>query len=402
MEAMGLRNAARILWAAILCLFPAALPAQEGERPSIRTRGPIVSASTVEVRSQAPGQTTILHLVPEGTRVRKGDLLIQMDASGLEDDLLDRRAQVEAARADVAAAEQFLTAARDESGASIELAERELTVADGALRVFTSGDGEFALQVRLLEIEAGAVRRRIEAATAHLERMKEGAASAADREEVALALAEAKGQLEMVEAKRNYLEKGLRPQRIADLELAVARRKLDLIRARSGAAAGLRKGEAESIAARSRLRSAEIALERAERRLAACKVFAPQDGMVVYAAASASARSTAVRIDEGAVVREGQIIMSIHDVERLEIRGSADEKDVLRIQPGQMAVIRIDALPDHELQGRVVAVGTTPYTSGRPRLYAVRIAIDDPSGGLRPGMTGIASILVDAEKPREE
>lgn len=52
---------------------------------SVVESGAIKSLEQVSLKSEVEGQTTLIYLIPEGTRVQKGDLLVELDASKLQD-----------------------------------------------------------------------------------------------------------------------------------------------------------------------------------------------------------------------------------------------------------------------------------------------------------------------------
>ena len=66
-------------------------------------RGAVESASNIEVRCEVQAQnsagTRILEVVPEGTYVKKGDLICRLDSSALENDQLKQTSVVENAKA---------------------------------------------------------------------------------------------------------------------------------------------------------------------------------------------------------------------------------------------------------------------------------------------------------------
>ncbi|HYW78683.1 MAG TPA: hypothetical protein VE890_03865, partial [Thermoguttaceae bacterium] len=48
---------------------------------TVRERGVLQSAGTLEIRNEVAGTATILFLVPDGTVVKQGDLLVELDSS---------------------------------------------------------------------------------------------------------------------------------------------------------------------------------------------------------------------------------------------------------------------------------------------------------------------------------
>ena len=66
---------------------------------SVVESGTIKSLEQVSLKNEVEGQTTLIYLIPEGTRVQKGDLLVELDASRLQDDLIQQQIAVENADA---------------------------------------------------------------------------------------------------------------------------------------------------------------------------------------------------------------------------------------------------------------------------------------------------------------
>ena len=65
---------------------------------NIKEGGELVAVNETVVRSQLEGNATILSLIPEGTAVQKGDLLVELDVSGVEKELASQEIAVEKAR----------------------------------------------------------------------------------------------------------------------------------------------------------------------------------------------------------------------------------------------------------------------------------------------------------------
>ena len=61
---------------------------------SVSEAGTIKPREQLIIKSEIEGRTTILYLIPEGTRVTEGDLLVELDASSLEDAKIDQEIAV--------------------------------------------------------------------------------------------------------------------------------------------------------------------------------------------------------------------------------------------------------------------------------------------------------------------
>ena len=150
-------------------------------------------------------------------------------------------------------------------------------------------------------------------------------------------------------------------------------------------------------------KEATLQLERSkesslEKQILNCKLIAPGDGVVVYAN-DPSRMGGLHQIEEGATVRERQLICSIFDLDGpMQVNAKAPESHVDRLVPGQKARIKVDAFPDSTLSGEVIDVAPLPdptsIFNSDIKVYTTRIRIDGNTGYLRPGLSAQAEILV--------
>ncbi|MHC4633168.1 MAG: efflux RND transporter periplasmic adaptor subunit, partial [Planctomycetota bacterium] len=66
---------------------------------SVLESGTIKSREQIIIRNECEGRSQIIRLVPEGTRVKKGDLLFELDASQTEDQKIEQEIRVQNAYA---------------------------------------------------------------------------------------------------------------------------------------------------------------------------------------------------------------------------------------------------------------------------------------------------------------
>ncbi len=129
-----------------------------------------------------------------------------------------------------------------------------------------------------------------------------------------------------------------------------------------------------------------------------CKVRAKRMGLVVYGGSENNWHGDD-RIQEGALVRERQQIITIPDMNQMGVKVNIHEGSIKSIQKGQKAHIRIDAYPDEELTGDVVKVGILPDAQNRwmnpdLKVYEVQISIPGRREWLRPGLSAEVEILI--------
>jgi multidrug efflux pump subunit AcrA (membrane-fusion protein) len=96
----------------------------------------------------------------------------------------------------------------------------------------------------------------------------------------------------------------------------------------------------------------------------------------------------------GDSVRPGMAIAEIPDLQNWEIGAKIGELDRGHLALGEKVAINIIALPDHAFEGHVKELGST---MGQPwdRNFECKLALENPSPDLRPGMSAEIVITTD-------
>jgi RND family efflux transporter MFP subunit len=119
--------------------------------------------------------------------------------------------------------------------------------------------------------------------------------------------------------------------------------------------------------------------------------------MVAYA--TSRSRYSQEEIREGAAVRERQKILSLPNLDMMQVKTSIHESVLDQVKPEQQATIRVDAFPDRVYQGTVQSVAVLPdqgsWFSPDTKVYETIITIDEKVERLKPGMTAVVEIDVD-------
>jgi HlyD family secretion protein len=150
--------------------------------------------------------------------------------------------------------------------------------------------------------------------------------------------------------------------------------------ARDAAAIGVR-------AQQEAIRQAESAYQRAIDDLERTTIRAPMDGTVT--ALNVEKGETAVM---GTMNFAGSVLMVIGDLSEILAEVEVAESEVVALAFGQTAVVRVDALPDTPLAGRVAEIGSSGIKTGDVVKFRVKVALDRPDPRVRPGMTAKVEI----------
>ena len=320
--------------------------------------GNVESGNNVEVKCMVKGGSTILWIVEDGSMVNEGDEIVKLDASQIEDNLNNQKITYERALATKIQAEENYAASvisvrEYEEGTFI----KELQVAEANIRIALEN------------------LRSAENVLQHTKKMaRKGFVNSLQREADEFAVQRAQLELESMETTRKVLVEFTKEKTLKDL---IATREANAAQMRSEAAA---------------VELEESRLERLEKQLADCVITAPISGMVVYAA---DEKRQQPLVEEGAGVREGQVLINFPDIENMQVNVKIHESRVRQVTPGLRVRIQIE---DKELLGHVVTVANQPEPAGwwnaNLKEYSTTIAIDEGAEDLKPGMTAAVDILV--------
>ncbi len=147
------------------------------------------------------------------------------------------------------------------------------------------------------------------------------------------------------------------------------------------------------------LELSQTKLDREKKQLEATKIYAPQDGLVVYGSAGGGHFSSESMIEEGAVVRNRQEIIKLPDVAEMKLLVKIHESHINQVRLGQPAFVVLDSMPDQRFRGKVNKVAPLPDSQsrwGNPdlKVYATEILITDKLPDVKPGVSARAEIII--------
>ena len=348
---------------------------------SVEARGFLEAVQTADLYSRVEGQSTILSLVPEGRAVKKGDLVCELDSALLRERLVNQQI-----------AEQRASAAYQNAKLSREVAE--IAVAEYVEGIFKQE--LFTLKSEIAGAEAAIQKAddRLERTQHARQRMSEVAKNApqtpadvaaeldiVDRLESAeQSVQKERKTLELARAKLAVLEKYTREKTTKALKVEAERKRTEELGKQESWV--LEKNKAEKL----------------KKQIEACRVFAPRDGVIVFANDPVRRGSYGrPQVEEGSRVRERQKIASVLDLAGpMQVNAKVPESMVDYVTPGWPAAVTIDAFPLSTLPGKVASVAPLPDPHAMaiwdPIVYTTKIRIEEGLPALRPGMTARVEI----------
>ena len=172
--------------------------------------------------------------------------------------------------------------------------------------------------------------------------------------------------------------------RASEVELADAQREKKRITAlyQGGSATEQSRDKAATAAelAAARLSSAKAALELAEINLRESTISSPIDGIV-----------TKKHIDEGNLIKTGDEIVTIADIETVKIIVAAAEKYGSEITAGGAVKIKVDAYAEKEFEAGVYSIH--PALDEQTHTIQVEIRLKNDESLLKPGMFARVTLI---------
>lgn len=310
----------------------------------------IVDGNEVIVSPQIMGRIISL-TVDEGSEVKKGDLIAQLDPRELEASLTAAKANVASLRAQVNEANHNYALTDDTTWASLKQAEATLT----STRAQTE---QARANLWRDQTDYGRVQRLFES----------GVESAQDRDH-------AEATLKASQANVKSLEESVGAQEAA---LAVARANRKQVDVRG----------AEIATTLAQLEQARATATETETQLNYTKIYAPIDGIVSVRVAK-----------QGEVVPQGSPIVVIVDVDHLWVRADVEESYIDSVRFGQ--TLRVKLPSGDVLQGQVFFKGVendfatqrdVSRTKRDVKTFAIKVSVPNQDRRLFTGMT--ATVLL--------
>jgi multidrug resistance efflux pump len=411
----------------------------------------------VKARSQGSTvATSIKNLIDDGSQVKgprpdkpTGDLIVDLDDSGLQEQLRAEKITLDKAASDKIQAEETYKITVSQNDSDIKTAETKVELAIIDLMKYTGLEKAEVLKPATLDrlkadlrvAEANARRPAREIAEEDLKKFKTGDYLALLKDilgQIENATSDLSQQEDREAWAYRMMRKGYQTasqaqaetSRKESLQLTVNKTNLQLdvlvkytkisqmtsyITALDEAQRTLERTKAtakskEVQAQTDRLAKVSIwEQERAkfkdiEEEVKKCKIYAPQDGMVVYyipEQARGGGGTQQAIVAQGEPVREGQKLMQIPDLAHMLVNTKVHEALVSRVHAGQPAQVRIESFPDKVLRGRVDSVATLAaqqdFFAADVKVYTTKVSInsDDIEGlNLKPGMSAAVTISV--------
>lgn len=459
---------------------PELLPVTVIERGTLESADNKDVICKVKAGSKASFASTIRWVIDDGSVVTKNQLVMELDDSALQDQLRSQSIVVEKARAELVKADQEYFIQTKINSTNVATAEATLEIAELDLEKYIGLRPDpdlfpFATVAGMITTvtERGEFRKNLDDVSAQLKQAQSDLESFQDLvawsqravKQNYITPAQSKANESKMEAAKNKMDNLTKQKFLLETfnrkkELTDLRNKVDV--AKMNLEKDQRQAESKEVQAESTRKTANSVYQQEveklrdiEEQIRECKLIAPQDGMVVYYKAESSrfSQSSQGMISQGEQVKEGQKLIRIPDLKRMQVNTKVHEAMVSRIRgddrrstgivesvraallvnpdaltrltshteqvlnsyrelyrdkeyfiasQGQSCQIRVDAMPGRLLKGHVRNVAAVAaqgdWMSSDVKVYQTLVTIDESVEGLKPDMSAEVTIMVDPPK----
>jgi len=308
---------------------------------SITATGNLNAVVMVQVGSQVSGNISAL-FADFNTKVKKGQLVAQIDPAPFQAKVDQASASVESAKAQVASAR-----------AAIKKADSD--IASAVANVATQ-------QANVVHAQSAVSDAKIKNDRSQ-EMFKQGLIARADADSTQAAIDQAAANLNAAKAVMNASSSAV--------DSAKAQREAT---------------DAALAQAQAQVRQLTATLQQAQLDLSHTEIRAPVDGTVV-------SRNMDVGQTVAASFSAPVVFQIAQDLTKMQVDTNVDESDVGHVKVGQSANFTVDAYPGTTFAGKVAQIRQAPINVQNVITYDVVVQVDNPDLKLFPGMTANVKVV---------
>jgi HlyD family secretion protein len=369
---------------------------------NILEAGSIKPREQIIIKSEVEGANAILYIVPEGPRVQKGQLLVELDVSSLADRRVEQDIAVQNTESSFINAKENLEVVKNQALSDVELAELKFSFAEEDLVKYR--DGEFPNQLNDSLASVTLAEEELERAKDKYEWSKklfdENYLSETELKSDELSWKRAELSVKTAQGNLDLLKRYTNKRQIAQLESDVKQSRMALERTRSKAASDVVQAESTLRARELEFTRQRERLDKIDEQIAKARILAPMEGLVIYATSANNRWGNQQPLAEGQEVRERQELIYLPTAETFNAEVNVHESNLKKVYPGLPVRVRVNAVPGRIFMGKVSKISLLPdgqrmWANPDLKVYKTDIEIDGGGDVLKSGMNCDAEVIVE-------
>ncbi len=337
----------------------------------------------------------IIFLVEDGSRVKKGDVLVRLDPAIYQRQVKQLIAEVAGLKAAVKASDQNVEFEKNQVELEIKNSRYNLEVAALDLQRLKDGDGPLRLSTLKDEVDKASYElMRYQGYYRDLVSLKN------DGFENVSELENASEQVSIYQEKyntakeryKNYKEH-IFPSLLKSGQAKSQNAKMMVEQTTKGGKHKIAKAMAAKQQIEARLESKKAALKNGEEKLKNTIIKAPFDGIIIHYETFRDGQKRKPRVGDS--VLPNQPILYLPDITKMVVKSRALEMDLHKLATGQKGVVSVDAYPDRKYEAELVFIGALATTDpdSKEKYFDITFNLIEEDLKLRPGMSCQVSVL---------
>lgn len=385
-------------------LFPALplqLAAMRTIKVEVKSIGELESARSLAIASTIKGdQGKIIYLISDGVYVRPGEVLVKIDPTPFEEKLEKLLTEVREQEAYIKSLQHSYEWEVVQAEHENRTAEYEVETAHLEQEKVLQGDGPQELsRLKSAMQKAWTKYDEIKAYSEDLMHLEvQGFLNPSEIKQAQKRLQDEEEGYEIAKQQYETYVNHIFPMLAKKGETQLKRAEIKREEIAKGGLYKIAKAYALLEQAKQGMEDLLMQKRDAERELAQTEIRAPAEGMVVHREDYRTGQRRKPRV--GDVLVKNQPLIELPDLSSMIVKTRVREIDLYKIGVNKKALIEVDAYPHLRLMGKVSLIGVLALSDAsypsEDKYFEVRIALDESSALLRPGMT--ARVVIDAEE----
>jgi HlyD family secretion protein len=367
--------------------------------------GALEAKSQIELRNRLESEAAIVEIVPEGSSVKKGDVVVRLNTDQIQQQIDQQLLELEQAKNQLASAESAYEIQLTESAAATRKATLAVELAQLDFQQWLQGEVETKRQKHRLDVEQA--RSEVSRLTQRIDRTRtlrdKGFVSAEELQKDEIELRKQQSSAETAALQQRVFEEFQFPKEQKQKQSTIDEAIAELKKVEQKNASELASKTSTKATAQQTLSLREARLDKLTKQKDSGVLVAPSDGLVVYG-------TTINRrfwggdngpLQIGRRMSPNELIVALPDPATMIAAVKVPESLASRIKPGQSASIVIDAIGGRSVTGTVDSIGVLAEGDSwlDPNKREFRVAINlGPAAqglGLRPSMRCDATIMLE-------
>jgi multidrug efflux pump subunit AcrA (membrane-fusion protein) len=363
-------------------------------------------------------QVKIVWLIEDGAKVKKGDKVVELDKQEIENAIMKKEESLVSLKKKLELAEEKLKLEKEREDVKWKASQDALDQAIKNKDKYNELEApkQFAdKQVQIQKAQEGVDKAHKSVEDAQEKVSEELFMDEKQREKNLKDLENKKRQyqtslkqLESAQLNMKIFRRHTHKEKLKSLDDAITNRKMNLEDAKISAKSDINEAQNSVDQIKIQIKQSERNLTKDKKALNEMIVKAPTEGIVHIGDANARRWGSHNQIEVGKDVWRGRVLAHIPDTKNFEVTTDIPENTRSKVKKGLEATIKLPAIPDLALKGKIYYVATKAHhriswDRSSPKVFNIKINVDSNGdnggdGRIVSGMTARIEIFVDEIK----